>query len=92
MQLKAYRHFIELEEDALCEEGCGKEETLEHMLCECVATEAARQRLWDGQVEICMMIDQPETCRKILMTRINELSIEPAKTHTNDDPHDVGCH
>lgn len=92
MQLKAYRHFIELEDDALCEEGCGKEETLEHMLCECVATEAARQRLWDGQVEICMMIDQPETCRKILMTRINELSIEPAKTHTNDDPHDVGCH
>lgn len=33
VELRKYRHFIETEEDNLCEHGCGEEESIEHVLC-----------------------------------------------------------
>ena len=74
-ELKKFRFFIEKEEDAMCEEGCGEEESIEHVLCRCNATLAARVKLCESEVTIQMMTTDPDTCRKILMTRFGQLRL-----------------
>jgi len=72
-QLRSYLHFIQAADDDLCEEGCEKTDTNVHALCECSATAAARQRHWDGEVVISMMVTHPEVARKILRSRFKGL-------------------
>ena len=69
MELKRYRHFIGITEDNLCDEGCGVEESVEHVLCNCAATAESRARQGQNEVTIDMMVTHPNVCRKILMTR-----------------------
>ena len=75
IELKAHRHKIEMEDDDLCEHGCEKPETIEHVLSECVATSAARQAQWAEKVTINMMTTQPEVCRRILQCRYPTLKL-----------------
>ena len=35
MELRYYRNKIEIDDDAKCMSGCGVDETIEHVLCEC---------------------------------------------------------
>ena len=80
-ELRSYRHFIKSEDDPMCEEGCGVEETIKHVLCDCVATSEARQRLWHEPIQMEMMVTHPNICRKILSSKFKQLHInEAAKT------------
>ena len=68
-ELKEYRHrMLEQEDDPNCE-TCGVPEDTQHVLCNCAITEEARARQWDGEVELRMLVTQPEVCRKILAAR-----------------------
>ena len=75
MELKGYRHFIGIEEDDLCN-SCGVPETIEHVLCHCWSTQAARQKLWEGTVTIDMLTSHPDTCRQILSSVYAELNVK----------------
>ena len=99
-ELKSYRHSIESEEDGMCENGCGVDETIEHVLCHCNATSAARTLNWNGPVDTTMLITHPEICRRILKSRFPELvlahddnlnSNEPAN-NTSCSAQGVRCH
>ena len=71
--LKKYRYIIDLEEDPYCDCGMIEEETLEHVLCRCLALEEQRKRQYDGEVTAAMMVTEPELCRRILQHRFKEL-------------------
>jgi ribonuclease HI len=76
VELKRYKcDFLQLEDDSLCERGCEESETTEHVLCRCDATMAARARLCEGEVKMRMMTTEPNTCRKILMSRYGQLRL-----------------
>ena len=77
MELKWYRHFIGMEEEDVCE-GCGVPETIEHVLCHCWSTQAARRKHWGGTVGIDMMTSHPEICRRILSAVYGQLSLNEA--------------
>ena len=81
MELKWYRHFIGMEEDDLCE-GCGVSETIEHVLCHCWSTQAARRKHWGGAVGIGMLTSHTETCRRILSAVYGQLSLSEAAENT----------
>jgi ribonuclease HI len=74
-ELKAYRHFIQIEEDARCEECGAEEETIEHVLCECPALELWRRRHHDGALAVSMLVSEPEKCRQILARKFKKLRI-----------------
>jgi ribonuclease HI len=75
-ELAYYRYLIESEDDPRCTE-CGEEdETIEHVLCRCVALEEERRRQKDGEMTIDQMVTDPETCRKILQKRFAGLLIK----------------
>ena len=77
-ELKDYRHrILEKEDDPNCE-TCGIAETIEHVLCNCAVTEEARVRNWNGNVELRMMVSEPEVCRKILAARFPILKAKQA--------------
>ena len=82
MELKRYRHFIGITEDNLCDEGCGVEESVEHVLCNCAATAESRARQGQNEVTIDMMVTHPNVCRKILMTRFGQLRLPSEKRQT----------
>ena len=79
-ELKRYRcEFLQLEDDSLCDEGCDESETIEHVLCRCVATSEARARYAEGEVNMKMMVTEPNTCRKILTSRFGQLRLPNEK-------------
>ena len=78
MELKSYRFRLGQEEDAVCDECGDEEETIEHIICNCPAEEARRQRLKDGGVfQMTMMTTHAETCRKLLERRFEGLILPP---------------
>ena len=78
MELKSYRFRLGQEEDAVCDECGDEEETIEHIICNCPAEEARRQRLQDGGVfRMMMMTTHAETCRKLLERRFEGLILPP---------------
>ena len=80
VELKRYRcDFLHTEDDALCEMECGEVEDIEHVLCRCICTLAARIRLYPGEVNIRMLTTDPDTCRKILMTKFRQLRLPHEK-------------
>ncbi len=83
MELKAYRHKIEKEDDPNCEH-CGVPETIEHVLCKCSALDEARARNWEGEVTIQMMVEEPEVCRKILSSRFPTLKATKKDVESRD--------
>ena len=75
-ELKSYRHFIGLEDDATCEDCLSEDETIEHVLCKCPAEELTRIRLKrGGNFTIDMMVTKPEMCRKLLERKFVKLKI-----------------
>ena len=81
VELKRYRcDFLHTEDDPLCEMGCGEVENIEHVLCRCVATLEARVRLCPGEVTTRMLTTDPNTCRKILMTKFGQLRLPQEKS------------
>jgi ribonuclease HI len=92
-ELRSYQHFINAADDDLCEEGCGKPDTNIHALCECNATEEARQREWHGEVVISMMVSHPEVARRILRHRFHDLYLntERSKNTLSSNP-SARCH
>ena len=73
-KLKSYRHFIGTEENSDCEE-CGERDNIEHALCKCPALEARRRKFrYDGNFTVEDLVNDPETCRKVLMQRFPELA------------------
>ena len=82
MELKWYRHFINIEEDDLCEE-CSKPETIEHVLLDCSRTDALRQKFWGGKeeedVNTSLLTSEPDTCRRILSSIFTELTIKESQ-------------
>ena len=80
VELKRYRcDFLQLEEDPYCEMGCGEVEDIEHVLCRCVATLAARVKYWHGEVTTRMLTTDPNTCRRILSARYGQLRLPEEK-------------
>jgi hypothetical protein len=72
-ELKAYRKFINTEEDDTCEE-CGQgEENINHVLCECSTEENQRRIHHSEPVKIEMLVSHPEICRRILERRFPRL-------------------
>ena len=86
MELRYYRNKIEIDGDAKCMSGCGVDETIEHVLCECVATMEARRRLSGDPLTPLMLTTHPEICRSIFATRYGDLRI-PAKKTANEQEH-----
>jgi len=85
--LKKYRYIIDLEEDPYCDCGMIEEETLEHVLCRCLALEEQRKRQYDGEVTAAMMVTKPELCRRILQHRFKELKhCISDDQHSEDEP------
>ena len=82
-ELKQYRHKIEVEEDGMCDHGCGEEETIEHALCHCEMLEEERVKTWNGEVTIDMMVSEPEVCRTILMKRFGDLYMKKKGKKSN---------
>ena len=60
MELRYYRNKIEIDDDAKCLSGCGLDETIEHVLCECVATMEARRRFSSDPLKPLMLTTHPE--------------------------------
>jgi len=99
-ELKAYRKFIQTEEDAACDLGGEEDETIKHVLCDCPAHEASRRREFESRVEVKMLVEDPDKCRKILAQRYKRLAISnQAQEETNridnsggqrDPPGDTG--
>ena len=72
-ELKEYRHrILQKEDDPNCE-TCGVPEDTEHVLCHCACTEEARVRNWNEEMNMRMMVDEPDVCRKILGARFPAL-------------------
>ena len=84
MELRYYRRKIELDESASCPNGCGVDETITHVLCECVSTMDARRRFWNGAVSPAMMTSHHNICRMILATKYGELPL-PANEVANNE-------
>jgi len=84
--LKAYRFFIGAEDNPECEE-CGEgPEDIEHVLCKCPSLEARRRSYrHDGAFTIADLVDDPDTCRKVLAARFPELRIDTKETQSTDD-------
>ena len=80
-ELGHYQHFIENADDGMCEHGCEDDDTIEHALCRCMATEEARYRTVGGDTTVAMLVTHPNECRKILSTRFGELKL-PAESAT----------
>ena len=76
-KLRSYRHFIGLDENQECE-ICGEEpETITHILCKCPALEMKRrEHRHDGKFTEEDLVEDPETCRKILSARFHSLRLE----------------
>ena len=74
-ELAYYRYLIESGDDAICEECGEEEETIEHVLCRCVALEEERRRRIEGEITIDKMVTDPEACREILQKRFPGLKI-----------------
>ena len=74
-ELKSYRNFIQIEEDARCGECGAEEETIQHVLCECPALELWRRRHHDGALAVNMLVSEPEKCRLILARKFKKLTI-----------------
>jgi ribonuclease HI len=91
-ELRQFQDFIDAEEDGLCEHGCGVDETIKHVLCDCVATMEARARNCEEPVTISMMISRPEMCRKILASRYGELRLPEEKPEESQEQNGwMGC-
>ena len=70
IELKHYRHRIQLEDHALCEVCMEEDETTEHILCRCESEEARRYQIHPGgQFTPAMMTTHPEECRELLERR-----------------------
>ena len=54
-------------------------EDIEHVLCRCVATLAARVRFWPGDVTTRMLTTESETCQKMLCARYGQLRLPQEK-------------
>ena len=86
-ELKSYRHRLGLEEDALCEECREEDETIEHVLCNCPADDARRNRIQrGGHFTLMTMVTNPEICRKLLERRFELLRL-PEDDDDGDDDH-----
>ena len=87
-ELKRYRcEFLQLEDDGWCpEEGCKEEESIEHVLCRCSATAAARAKEWSGKVKEEMLVNEPEVCRKILSVKYGQLRLPKVKAPLVNQP------
>jgi ribonuclease HI len=78
-ELRQYQDFIDAADDGLCEHGCGVDETIKHVLCDCVATMEARARHCEEPVTVAMMTSRPEMCRQILSARYGKLRLPKEK-------------
>ena len=87
MELRYYRNKIELDDSASCPNGCGVDETITHVLCECVSTSDARRRFWSDTVTPSMMTSHPDTCRKILASKYGDLRLPAKKVANNETEH-----
>ena len=87
-ELKRYRcEFLQLEDDGWCpEEGCEEEESIEHVLCRCSVTAAARVKEWSGEVKEEMLVEEPEVCRKILSVKYGQLRLPKDKARLANQP------
>ena len=70
-QLKQYRYQIDADDDPYC--VCGEEEDIRHILCECPILDKVRREIMQEPVEMHHLVTEPEKCRLILATKINEL-------------------
>ena len=75
MELNAYKHRIDPEEDETCEECGEEEETIEHVLCRCPAEELHKRRIHHEEIRMSDMVSKPEICRKIMVRRFPELEV-----------------
>ena len=94
LELKHHRHFINMEEDSDCECGEGKE-TIEHVLCHCSMLEERRRREYHGEVQLKLLVEEPEICRRILKGRYEKLrkkeDLEPAAVDNDVSQPLRGC-
>ena len=76
-KLRAYRHKIQAESESSCL-YCDMQvpEDIQHTLCDCPSLEVWRRFYSDVPVTINMLVDKPETCRKILAKRFKGLIIQ----------------
>ena len=65
MEFRNYWNKIELDADAKCMSGCKVDETIEYVLCECVAIMDARRRLSNEPVTPLMLATNPEIYHSI---------------------------
>ena len=87
VELRYYRQKIELDESATCPNGCGVDETIIHVLCDCVSTADARRRFWEGAISPAMMTSHPDVCRKILASKYGDLRLPAKKVVDNETEH-----
>ena len=79
MELRYYRKKINLVDSAICDHCPGKEETIEHVLCDCNSTSKARQDVWPEKVTLSMMVSHPDVCRRILAYKYGVLRLPRKK-------------
>ena len=75
MELNAYKHRIDPDEDDTCEECREEAETIEDILCRCPAEELHKRRIHHEEIKMSDMVSKPEICRKILARRFPELEL-----------------
>ena len=89
VELKAYRHRIEKEEDGICELCEEEDETIEHVLCRCSAESRKRHTTFEGGVaEMNYMVTKAEKCRKFLEDRFEGLRIDDEEEQEDDNDDD----
>ena len=86
MKLPYYQNKIKLDDDAKCMSGRGVDKTIEHVLCECVATMDARKSLRRNLLTPLMLTTNPEICHSKLATWYGDLRL-PTKKNANDTEH-----
>ena len=74
-ELAYYQYLIEAGDEPTCKECKDVDETIEHVLCHCLALDGARARLFEEKVTLSDLVLQPEKCRKLLCKRFPALSI-----------------
>ena len=82
-ELRYYRWKIGIEKGKLCTIcDLGRDETIEHVMCECPALAYWRTFYSKNPVSIEMLVDEPEVCRSILAKRYPGLRISHKNSYT----------
>ena len=87
MEFRYYWKKVEPDGSATCPNACGVDETITHVLCECVLTSDARRRFWKGAVTPAMITNHPDVCRRILESKYEELRLLAKEVANNETKH-----